>query len=86
MVEDSTTTNFSLKWVKSSMISFLVFKFFSGMIYVQGCRPWGFRGCHGILADQLTLFQTGGEGGGANYAHQIKSGTPRFSDPPKALM
>ena len=63
MVEDFTTTNFSLKWVKSNMISFLAFKFFSGMIYVQGCRPWGFRGCHGILADQLTLFQTGGRGG-----------------------
>ena len=33
------------------------------------------------LADQLTLFQPGG----TNYAHLITTGTPGFSDLPKAL-
>ena len=38
----------------------------------QACRPWHTQ----ILADQLTLFQPGG----TDYAHQITTGTPGFSD------
>ena len=34
-----------------------------------------------ILADHLTLYQPGG----ADYAHQITTGTPWFSDLPTAL-
>ena len=34
-----------------------------------------------ILADQLTLFQPWG----TDYAHLITTGTPRFSDLPRAL-
>ena len=40
--------------------------------------PWHAQ----ILADQLTLFQTGG----TDYAHLITTGTPGFSDLPTALM
>ena len=40
--------------------------------------PWHPR----ILADQLTLSQPGG----ADYAHYITTGTPRFSDLPLALL
>jgi hypothetical protein len=36
-----------------------------------------------ILADQLTLFQSGG--GGTDYAHLISTGTPGFSELPTAL-
>ena len=43
---------------------------------VQGV-PWNTQ----ILADQLTLFQTGGK----YYAHLITTGTPGFSDLPTAL-
>ena len=39
--------------------------------------PWHTQ----ILKDQLTLFQQGG----TNYAHQITTGTPGFSDLPTAL-
>ena len=39
--------------------------------------PWHTQ----ILADQLTLFQTGG----TDYAHLITTGTPGFSDLPTAL-
>ena len=39
--------------------------------------PWHTQ----ILADQLTLSQSGG----VDYAHQITSGTPGFSDLPTAL-
>ena len=35
-----------------------------------------------ILADQLTLFQSGG----TDYAHLITTGTPGFSDLPTALL
>ena len=39
--------------------------------------PWHTQ----ILADQLTLFQPGGQ----DYAHLITTGTPGFSDLPTAL-
>jgi hypothetical protein len=39
--------------------------------------PWHTQ----ILADQLTLSQPGG----ADYAHHITTGTPRFLDLPTAL-
>ena len=46
------------------------------------CRPVGARGGGTqILADQLNLSQPGGE----DYAHQIITGTPGFSDLPTAL-
>ena len=48
---------------------------------MQGCRPWGWRVCHQMLADHLTLFQPGG----TDYAHLITIGTPGFSDLPTAL-
>ena len=47
---------------------------------MQACRPWVPRHTQ-ILADQLTLFQPGG----TDYAHLIATGTPGFSDLPKAL-
>ena len=53
--------------------------------FKQACRPWGCRGCHGapqILADQSTLSQPGG----ADYTHQITTGTSRFSDLATALL
>ena len=45
-------------------------------ITVQGCRPWG------ILADQLTLSQSGW---GTENAHLITTGTPEFSNLPMSL-
>ena len=45
---------------------------------VQACRPWVCR----VLADQLTLFQTGG----TDYTHLIATGTPGFSELPTALI
>ena len=46
------------------------------------CRPVGARGGGTqILADQLNLSQPGGE----DYAHQIITDTPEFSDLPTAL-
>ena len=45
----------------------------------QACRPQGGQGGHGtprFLADQLTLSKPEG----AEYVHQITTGTPRFSD------
>ena len=45
--------------------------------YLQQGVPWHTQ----ILADQLTLFQSGG----TDYAHLITTGTPGFSDVPTAL-
>ena len=49
-----------------------------GMTMIQECHPsgWG-AGVPGYdLADQLTLYQPRG----ADYAHNINTGTPGFSD------
>ena len=51
----------------------------------QAYCPRGCRGCHGtpqILADLLTLYKSGW----ADYAHQITTGTPGFSDLPSDLL
>ena len=47
----------------------------------MGVVPGGAGGSPHILADQLTLSQPGG----TDYAQQITTGTPKFSDLPTAL-
>ena len=55
------------------------------MINVKKCRPVVPGGAipwhHQILADQLTISQPEG----TDYAYQITTGTPGFSDLPTAL-